>query len=75
MQPTKASTNQVQQLLATHPDLLGEEALHEPESCHVVHCMQCELQFQVEIDALSNEDRAQGKAEENIHITHIQQGM
>lgn len=74
MHTTRVSTDQVQHLLTAHPGLLGEEPPHEQESYRVVHCMQCELQFQVEIDALDGRNGAHEGREEMLHITHIQRG-
>ncbi|HEU5375131.1 MAG TPA: hypothetical protein VFV38_06820 [Ktedonobacteraceae bacterium] len=73
MQIRTTSTNQIQHLLTAHPGLLGEEPLPEQESFHVVHCMQCALQFQVEVDGLDGGIGIDEGKEEKLHITHIQQ--
>lgn len=73
MQTRTTRTNQIQNLLTAHPGLLGEEPLPEQESFHVVHCMQCELQFQVEVDGLDGGIGIDEGKGEKLHITHIQQ--
>lgn len=72
MQMEKTSEDQVQRLLATHPGLLDEESVNMQERSHVVHCMQCALQFQVDIAPLKQEDREGKGAEEIMHIRYHQ---
>lgn len=68
----KTSEDQAQRLLATHPGLLDEESANMQERSHVVHCMQCALQFQVDIAPLRQEDRGSKNAEEVMHIRYHQ---
>ncbi len=72
MQIEKTSEDQVQRLLTTHPGLLGEDAASTQERSHVVHCMQCELQFQVDMAYLSQEDERGKHTEGAMHIRYNQ---
>lgn len=72
MQIEKTSEDQARRLLATHPGLLDEESASMQERSHVVHCMQCALQFQVDIAPLKQEDRGAKNAEEIMHIRYHQ---
>lgn len=72
MQTKTTSEDQVQRLLTTHPGLLGEDAVNTQESSHVVHCMQCELQFQVDMAYLSQEDGEGEHTEGAMHIRYNQ---
>lgn len=72
MQIEMTSEDQAQRLLATHPGLLDEESANMQERSHVVHCMQCALQFQVDIAPLKQEDRGGKHTEGAMHIRYHQ---
>lgn len=73
MRAKHINEEQIKQLLATHPVILGKEPASIPESSHVVHCMQCELQFQVDSTLQRHEEQADQHLWEMIRIRLYQQ--
>lgn len=53
MQTRDRAENTGKTLVAIHPFLAGDESVGYQEVSHVFHCMQCDLQFQLDIAVTS----------------------
>ncbi len=49
MQSRKSNDTSAQMLVAVQPPVAAEESVDRQEVSHVFHCMQCDLQFQMDM--------------------------